>query len=61
MRIVYGASPYRTSWSSNPVGTHHRADLTAVRWFVAIGLSLTALFCTLGYVGSIGQALAFSG
>jgi hypothetical protein len=61
MRIEYGASSYRTSWSSNPVGTHHRADLTAVCWFVAIGLSLTALLCTLGYAESIGQALVFSG
>ena len=54
-------SSYRTSWSSNPVGTRQRADLTAVCWFVAIGLSLTALFCALGQAESIGQALAFSG
>jgi len=26
-----------------------------------MGLSLTALFCALGYAESIGQALAFSG
>jgi hypothetical protein len=61
MRLEYGASSYRTSWSSNPARTHHRADLTAVCWFVAMGLSLTALFCALGYAESIGQALAFTG
>ena len=59
MRMEYGASSYRT-WSSNPVGTHHRDDLPAVCWFVALGLSLTALFFALGYAESIGQALAFS-
>ena len=58
MSIEYGASPYRTSWRSNPAGTDHRADLTAVCWFIALGLSLTALVCTLGYAESIGQALA---
>jgi hypothetical protein len=61
MRMEYRVSPYCTSWSSSPVGIHHRADFTAVCWFVAMGLSLTALFCTLGYAESIGQVLAFSG
>jgi hypothetical protein len=61
MRMEYGASSYRTSWSSNSAATHHPADLTAVCWFVAMGLSLTALFCALGYAENIGQALAFSG
>jgi hypothetical protein len=60
MRLEYGASAYRTSWISNPVGTLDRADFTAVCWFVGLGLSLTALFCALGYGESIGQALAFS-
>jgi hypothetical protein len=61
MRLQYGASSYRTSWRSNPVGTRHRDDLTAVCLFVGIGLSLTALFCAFGYAESIGQALAFFG
>lgn len=61
MRMEYGAGSYRVSWSSNPVGTCRQADLTTVCWFVAMGLSLTALFCALGYAESIGQALAFSG
>jgi hypothetical protein len=61
MTTEYGASSYRTSWSSNLIGTRRRADLTAVCWFVALGLSLTGLFCALGYVASIGQALALSG
>jgi hypothetical protein len=60
MRLEYGASAYRAPWSLNPVGTHYRADLTAVCWFVAIGLSLTALVCALGYADGIGQAFAFS-
>jgi hypothetical protein len=60
MRMEYGASAYRTSWRSNPAGSLHRAELPAVCWFVALGLSLTALFCALGYAESIGQALAFS-
>jgi hypothetical protein len=58
MSIEYGASPYRASWSSNPAGTHHRTDLKAVCWFIALGLSLTALVCALGHAESIGQALA---
>ncbi len=62
MAVEYGAGSYRPSWRSNPVGAHHQADdLTAVCWFVATGLSLTALFCALGYAESIGQAFAFSG
>ena len=60
MRLEYGASAYRTSWRSNPVGSLHWTDLPAVCWFVALGLSLTALFCALGYAENIGQALAFS-
>jgi hypothetical protein len=58
--MQYEASAYRTSWRSNPVGTHHQADLSVVCWFAALGLSLTALFCALGYAESIAQALAFS-
>jgi hypothetical protein len=61
MRMEYQASSYRTSWRLNRAGVHHRADLEAVCWFVAIGLSVTTLFCALGYAESIGQALAFSG
>ena len=60
MRIEYGAGSYRASRSSNPAGTHQLADLTAVCWFVTMGLSLTALFCALGYAENIGQALAFA-
>jgi hypothetical protein len=60
MRLEYGASAHRTSWRSNRIGPLDRADLTTVCWFVAMGLSLTALFCALGYAESIGQALAFS-
>jgi hypothetical protein len=60
MRLEYGASAYRTSWRLNRVGTLDRADLSAVCWFAALGLSLTALFCALGYAESIGQALAFA-
>jgi hypothetical protein len=33
------------------IGTHHRADLEAVCWFVSAGLSLTGLVCALGYGG----------
>ena len=61
MGMEYGAGAYRRSWSSNPANTHNLADLTALCWFVAIGLSLTALFSALGYGESIGQALAISG
>jgi len=61
VRMEYGASAYRTSWTSNPVRFDRRADFTAVCLFVATGLSLTALFCALGYAASIGQALAFLG
>jgi hypothetical protein len=61
MRMEYGASSYRTSWSSNPADSHDRADLAAVCWFVAMGLTLTALFCALGPAGSLDQALVFAG
>ena len=61
MATEYGAGSYRTSWRSNRVGVYRRADLTAVCWFVAIGLSLTVLFCALGYTESIGQVLASAG
>jgi len=57
MRMEYGASAYRASW--NPVGALDRADLPAVCWFAALGLSLTALFFALGYAESIGQALSW--
>lgn len=57
MRIPYGADAYRPSWSSNPVDARDRADLTAVCWFVVIGLSLTVLFSAFGYA-EIGEALA---
>jgi hypothetical protein len=57
MRMEYGASAYRASW--NPVGALDRADLPAVCWFAALGLSLTALFCALGYAEGIGQALSW--
>ena len=59
--MEYGAGAYRTSWRSNPAAPQHQADLTAVCWFVAMGLSLTALCFALGYAESIGQALALSG
>jgi hypothetical protein len=61
MRAECGAGPYGTSWNSNPIRTRHLADLEDVCWFLAVGLSLTALFCALGYAESIGQALAISG
>ena len=61
MRTEYGAGSYGTSWSSNSIRTRHLADLEEVCWFLAVGLSLTALFCALGYAESIGQALAISG
>ena len=61
MRTEYGAGSYGTSWSFNPIHTRHLADLEGVCWFLAVGLSLTALFCALGYAESIGQALAISG
>ena len=61
MRTQYGAGSYRVSWSSSRVGSDHHADLTAVCWFVATGLTLTALVCALGYAESIGQAMAFAG
>lgn len=61
MATEYEAGSYRRSWSSNRVGSYRRADPTAVCWFVAIGLSLTLLFCALGYTESIGQALASAG
>ncbi len=61
MRIEYGAGSYRASWNSSRVRSHHHADLPAICWFVAMGLTLTALLCTLGYAESIGQALAFAG
>jgi hypothetical protein len=61
MATEYGAGSYRTSWSANRVGTYRGADPTTVCLFVAIGLSLTVLFCALGYTESLGQALASSG
>jgi hypothetical protein len=61
MRMEYGATSYRTPWGSNPADSRDWADFAAVCWFVAMGLSLTALFCALGPAGSLGQALAFSG
>ena len=61
MRTEYGAGSYSTSWTSNRVPARHLADFEDACWFVAIGLSLTALLCVLGYAGSIGQALGTSG
>jgi hypothetical protein len=61
MTMEYGADSYRASWSLDPAGTHHLADLAAVCWFPVIGLSLTALFSALGYAQGIAQALAISG
>jgi hypothetical protein len=61
MRTEYGAGSYGTSWSSNPTRTRHQADIEIICLFVATGLSLTTLFCALGYAESIGQALAISG
>jgi hypothetical protein len=61
MRTEYGVGSYGTSWSSNPIPTRHLADLEDACWLIAIGLSLTALFCVLGYAEGIGQALAISG
>ena len=61
MRTEYGAGPCGTSWNSNPIPTRHLADLEEVCWLLVAGLSLTALFCALGYAESIGQALAISG
>jgi hypothetical protein len=61
MRTEYGAGSYGVSWSSNPVPARHLADLEEACWLIAIGLSLTALSCVLGFAESIGQALAISG
>jgi hypothetical protein len=63
MGMQYGAGSYRASWSWSRarVRTRDRADFEAVCWFVALGLSMTALLCVLGYTVSIGQALAISG
>jgi hypothetical protein len=61
MATEYGAGSYRRSWSSHRAGTYREADPTAVCLFVAIGLSLTVLFCALGYTESIGQVLASAG
>jgi hypothetical protein len=59
--MQYGARPHRTAWRSAPVDIHDGAGLEPVCWLAAIGLSLTVLFCALGYAQGIGQALAFSG
>lgn len=61
MRTQYGASTRGTSWSANPVRTRYLANIEEACWFVAIGLSLTVLFCALGYTESLGQTLAISG
>ena len=55
MRTEYGARAYDASLSSRP---ERLADLEGACWLVALGLSLTALVCSLGYAGSIGSALA---
>ena len=61
MRTEYGAGSYGTSWSTDPKHAGHLTDLEEACWFIAIGSSLTALLCLLGYAESIGQALAISG
>ena len=61
MKTGYGGGSYGASSNSNPVRIGHLGGPEGVCWFVAIGLSLTALFCALGYAETIGQALAMSG
>jgi hypothetical protein len=61
MRTEYEAGSYGTSWSADPEHTGHLADLEEACWLIAIGSSLTALLCALGYAEGIGQALAISG
>jgi hypothetical protein len=61
MRTEYGAGSYGTSWKAAPKTTGHLTDLEEACWLIAIGSSLTALLCALGYAESIGQALAITG
>jgi hypothetical protein len=61
MRTEYGADSYATSWSADSRRPGHLADLEETCWLIAIGSSLTALVCALGYAESISQALAISG
>jgi hypothetical protein len=61
MRTEYRAGYYDTSCNSNPIRIRHLADLEDVCCLVAVGLSLTVLFCALGYAETVGRALAISG
>jgi hypothetical protein len=61
MSTEYGAGLLRHITKSKPVWAPHSSDLEAVCWFVSVGMSLTVVFCALGYAESIGQALAISG
>ena len=61
MSTEYETGLLRRVTRSDPVGTHHRADLEVVSWFGSVGLILTVILCALGYAESIGRALAISG
>jgi hypothetical protein len=59
--LEYAPGSHPASWNPIPATSLHLSDLVAVGWFAAIGFSLTALACALGYADGIGQALAISG
>ena len=55
------SSAFGPSWRSSAARSRTQGDFTAVCLFVGVGLSLTALFCAIGYGESMGQALAIFG
>jgi hypothetical protein len=61
MRTQFGTGTRGAFWSSSSIRGRHLASIEETCWFVAIGLSLTVLFCALGYSESLAQALAISG
>jgi hypothetical protein len=58
MRTQYDVGSYGTPWRAYSKDAGHLADLEEACWLIAIGSSLTALLCALGYANTIGQALA---